>query len=88
MVCNEKQKHLKYMYVVAAILNVILNFLFIPMWGAPGAAFASLITQIFTSIILPYCIKELRPNAKLMIEAILLKDVFNKEPSTLYETSE
>ena len=46
--------------------------------GAPGAALASLITQIFTSIILPYCIKDLRPNAKLMIEAIILKDVFFK----------
>lgn len=76
MVCNEKQKYLKYMYIFAAILNVVLNLVFIPMWGASGAAFASLITQIFTSIILPYCIKELRPNAKLMIEAIMLKNVF------------
>lgn len=76
MVCNEKQKYLKYMYILAAILNVGLNFLFIPMWGPTGAAAASLITQIFTSIILPYCIKALRPNAKLMLEAIILKDVF------------
>jgi len=79
MVCNEKQKHLKYMYVLAAIMNVALNLIFIPMWGPSGAAFASLITQIFISIVLPYCIKELRPNAKLMLEAIVLKDVFPKK---------
>ncbi len=76
MVCNEKQKYLKYMYIFAAILNVVMNLVFIPLWGASGAALASLITQVFTSIILPYCIKDLRPNAKLMLEAIILKDVF------------
>lgn len=77
MVCNNKQKYIKYMYVPAATLNVVLNFVFIPMWGAVGAAFASLVTQIFTSILLPYCIKAIRPNAKLMLEAIMLKGVFN-----------
>lgn len=79
MVCNNKQKYLKYMYIPAIIINVGLNFLFIPPMGAAGAALASLITQVFTSIILPMFIKDLRPNAKLMLEAIILKDVFNKE---------
>ena len=73
----KKQKYIKYMYLPAAILNVLLNFVFIPLWGASGAAFASLITQIATSVILPLCIKATRPNAKLMLEAIILKDVFN-----------
>ena len=73
MVCNNKQKYLKYMYIFAAVLNVGLNLLLIPPMGPSGAALASLITQVFTSIILPYCIKELRPNAKLMLEAIMLK---------------
>ena len=76
MVCNEKQKYLKYIYIFAALLNVALNTLMIPVWGPSGAALASLITQIFTSMILPCCIKALRPNAKLMVEAIMLKDVF------------
>ncbi len=76
IVSEGKQKYLKYIYVFAAVLNVALNVIFIPIWGASGAAVASLITQIFTGILLPYCIKELRPNAKLMLEAIILKDVF------------
>ncbi len=76
MVCNEKQKYLKYMYIFAAIINIVLNIPLIYMWGATGAAVASLVTQIFTSIILPFMIKETRPNAKLMLEAIFLKNVF------------
>lgn len=79
IVSEGKQRYLKYMYLGAAIINVILNCLFIPLMGAAGAALASLITQIFTSIILPSFFKEMRLNAKLMLEAILLKDVFKKE---------
>ncbi len=81
IVGKEKQKYLKFIYLSAAILNVGLNFLMIPLWGASGAALASLITQIFTSIILPLFIKDLRPNAKLILEAMILKDVFPKQIS-------
>ncbi len=76
LVCNEMQKYLKYIYMGAAAVNVALNVVLIPLWGPAGAALASLITQICTSIAFPYCIKDLRPNAKLMVEAILLRNVF------------
>ena len=66
------------MYIGAAIINVVLNALMIPALGASGAALASLITQLFTSIILPYMFKEMRENAQMMIDAILLKDFHNK----------
>lgn len=67
------QKYLKYMYGVAAATNVLLNFLLIPVLGAVGAALASLITQILTSIVLPLGIRQMRPNAKMMIDAIMLR---------------
>lgn len=70
------QKYLKYLYIGAAVSNVILNTFLIPCWGASGAAAASLITQISTILIFPMMIKELRPNVKLMLEAIRMKDVF------------
>lgn len=73
IVCNQMQKYLKYMYILAALINITLNLLMIPFMGPSGAALASLITQISTSIILPFCIKDLRPNAKLMLEAIMLR---------------
>lgn len=73
--CN-KQNHLKYLYVGAAITNVILNALMIPLWGSSGAALASLLTQISTILLFPALIKDLRPNVRLMLDAILLKGVF------------
>lgn len=79
MVCENKQKYLPPLYFGAAVINVILNWAMIPLWGPTGAALASLITQISTTVILPALIPPLRPNAKLMIEALLLKDVFPKK---------
>ena len=76
IVCKGCQKYLKHIYFGAAACNVVLNLILIPLWGASGAALASLISQILTSIVLPLFIKDLRPNAKLMLEAILLKGVF------------
>ncbi len=73
VVCRDKQKHLKYIYILAAVSNVGLNLIFIPLWGAAGAAMASLISQILTSVILPLFIKPLKENAVLMLEAIILK---------------
>lgn len=75
IVCTNNQKYLKYIYFSAAFLNVLLNLCFIPIFGANGAAFASLLTQILTSMILPCFIKKLRPNVKLMLEAFMLKKI-------------
>lgn len=75
IVSEGKQKYLKYIYGCAAVLNVVINLALIPIIGTIGAALATLITQVFTSIVLPMFIKELRPNAKLMLEAICLKNI-------------
>ena len=75
IVCENKQKYLKYMYVAAVIINVFLNFSLIPILGASGAALASLLTQVFTSIIIPYFIRDMRPNVKMMIDAFLLHNI-------------
>ena len=75
MVCENKQKYLKWLYLSAAVINVGLNWMMIPVMGASGAALASLITQIATTVFLPLLIPALRPNAKLMIEAACLKKI-------------
>ncbi len=75
MVCENRQKYLKYLYFSAAALNVVLNLVLIPPWGASGAAAASLITQASTTILLPALIRPLRPNTKLMLDAVLLRGV-------------
>lgn len=72
IVCMEKQKYLKYIYLSAAVVNVILNMAFIPLWGASGAAVASLAAQIAT-IVVPFFIKDMRENSVLMVKAILFR---------------
>lgn len=75
IVCNDKQKYLKYIYVVSALTNVCLNYIFIPKWGATGAAFASLVTQIMTTMIIPLLIKSIRRNSILIMEGICLRNI-------------
>ena len=73
IVCKNKQKHLVKIYVTAAVGNVVLNYLLIPIWGAGGAAMASLLAQILTGFVLPFFIKDLRENAILMLDGIMLR---------------
>lgn len=79
VVCEKKQKYLKYLYAGSAVLNVLLNFLLIPVIGVCGASLASLITQISTIFVFPSMIKDMRPNVKLMWEAIRLKGIKIKD---------
>ena len=78
IVCKNAQKYLIWIYLSAAVANVALNALLIPIWGPSGAAFASLISQIITSFVVPFFIKPLRKNSMLMVDAILLKGLKRK----------
>lgn len=73
IVCENKQKYLIWIYLSAAFANVLLNIWLIPIWGTVGAAFASLIAQIATTMVTPFLIRPLRPNAIMMAEAIIFK---------------
>lgn len=81
IVCEGQQRYLKYIYLSSALANVGLNALLIPRFGASGAAAASLVTQMVT-IILPVWIRPLRPNARLMWEAVLLRDTLPNRKRT------
>lgn len=58
-----------------AIANVILNALMIPHWGAWGAAFASMLTQMFMNFILGFLMPSIRPNNRLMLKALHPKQI-------------
>lgn len=75
IVCERKQKYLKYMYFGSAVLNIVLNYLMIPIFGASGAAIATLITQISTIFVFPIFIKEMRPNVRLVFDGVMLKGI-------------
>lgn len=76
IVCENRQKYLKWIYGAAAISNVLLNLFLIPPFGALGAAAASLIAQVITTMVAPAFIPALRPNTKMIVDAILLKGIF------------
>lgn len=65
-----KHKILWKINLIAAVLNVIINALLIPKYGAIGAGVASLITQIFANFILGFIVKPLRENNKLLIKGL------------------
>lgn len=65
-----KEKYLWVINFTGAMTNVVLNLMFIPIWGTLGAAFASLITQIFTNVVLGFIIKPIRSNNTLMLKGL------------------
>ena len=42
----------------------------IPIWGAVGAAVASVFTQFFTNVVIGFVFKPIRDNNKLMIKGL------------------
>ena len=59
-----------------AIINIVLNYLLIPVVGGYGAAGATLISQITVAIIVPSLIKETRISAIMILRAFKLEGVF------------
>ena len=53
-----------------ALVNILLNGLLIPIWGAKGAAAASVLTQIFTNFLLGFLMREIRPNNRLVLKGL------------------
>jgi O-antigen/teichoic acid export membrane protein len=61
-----------------AFINVVLNYLFIPVLGGFGAAITTLISQVTVAIIAPLFIKRTRISAIMMLKAFKLEGVFKK----------
>lgn len=62
-------------------VNVLLNFLFIPIWGGKGAAFATLIGQFTSTVIVLGLFKQTRKSTFMIIQSFRirnLKFMFNK----------
>lgn len=64
----------KYIAVVGVISNIILNLIMIPMWGAAGAAVATLLTQVITNCFCNVIFKPLRENGKIMLNALDIRE--------------
>ena len=70
ILANDKQKYLWVINLFGAGANVVLNVTLIPFFGIYGAAIASLVTQIFTNVIVGYILKPIRPNNAIMVSSL------------------
>ena len=85
ILAEEKQQYLLRINVSGAIANLILNYILIPVWGAVGAAIASVVTQFFTNVIIGFLFKPIRGNNDLMVQSWkpnvyvkLIRSIFEK----------
>lgn len=74
ILAEDKQRYIWIINLSGALANVVLNYFLIPAMGILGASLASLITQIFTNIVIGYIIKPLRYNNTLMLRALNPKE--------------
>lgn len=70
ILAEDRQKYLWVINLSGAAANVLLNYFLIPVMGIMGAALASLVTQIFTNVIIGFIIKPIRYNNMLMFRAL------------------
>lgn len=65
-----KQSILWIINLSGALANVALNACFIPIWGACGAALASVLTQFFTNFIIGFLMKPIRPSNRILLKGL------------------
>lgn len=70
MIAENKQNYLWIINLSGAIANIVLNAIMIPFIGVMGAALASLITQIFTNVIIGFIMKPIKENNVLLVKAL------------------
>lgn len=70
LLAEEKQRLLPAINLVGVFMNILLNALIIPLWGACGAALASLITQFSMNFVLGFVFKPIKRNNVLLMKGI------------------
>lgn len=76
---DEKNKFINRFCFAGLIINIVLNFLMIPILGINGAALATLITHIIIQIVMPYIYKDTREITVSIISGAFLKDTINRD---------
>lgn len=59
----------KYFTIMGSVVNVVLNALFIPIWGITGAALTTLISQLFVAIVAPLIFKKSKVFVKIYFDS-------------------
>jgi O-antigen/teichoic acid export membrane protein len=73
LISENKQKELFYRTFLAMSLNIVLNYMLIPVYGITGAAIGILISQFFANFVYDLLFKETRSQAKMKLKTFILK---------------
>ena len=71
ILCENKFQYVKFYLGIGTVVNLIFNLCLIPPYGINGAALATLITQITTSLIAPCFFRETRIHTKIVLQALV-----------------
>jgi O-antigen/teichoic acid export membrane protein len=77
LITENKVKYHIYFLGIGAAINVVLNLILIPMYGAIGAAIATILAEFISNTLSLIIFKETRPLFKLIIESFMLKGIRN-----------
>lgn len=64
---THKMKYFTYSVTVGAVVNLLLNILMIPLWGAVGACIATVISEALVCIVQFYSVKKFIPIKKMFL---------------------
>lgn len=70
ILAEDKQRYLWFINMSGALVNVLLNAIFIPLWGVEGAAVATVITQMFSNFIIGFVFKPIKRSNYLILNSI------------------
>lgn len=70
ILAEQKERYLWIINLTSAVVNIVSNLILIPLYGAMGAAIASLISNIIAVVVMCYVIKPLRGNCILMFQGL------------------
>ena len=85
LLAEEKQKYLPIVNLSGVVLNIVMNAFMIPLWGACGAALASLLTQLFMNFIFGFIFKPIRRNNVLLLKGLSPKFFIGEIRGTVKE---
>lgn len=72
-VLSENLQMYSFIYLlVGLVVNIICNFMFIPIYGINGAALATLLAQCFGTLVAPFFLKKMRISFYMMINSLNL----------------
>lgn len=70
LLSEKKEKFIIYVNIVGAVSNLLLNYVFIGLWGPIGAAISSLLTQAIANVLMSQLFAAVRYSNKLLFDSL------------------